>query len=43
MLSEKSFSLWCRSLGLSEKAKTIIKQIRSCSPNRRVRGGKMLA
>lgn len=39
MLSEKSFPLWCRSLGLSEKAKNIIKQIRSCPPNRRVRGG----
>src|SRR5262249_9754282 len=39
MLSDGEFLLWCRRIGLSQKAQELIAKIRSSAPSRRVGGG----
>lgn len=40
MLDEQQFGDWCRKLGLSAKAESVIRQIRSSQPARHVRSGR---
>ncbi len=40
MLDEQQFKDWCRKLGLSTQAESLIRQIRSSEPARHVRSGR---
>lgn len=40
MLNETDFLLWCKRIGLTEKAHAAVAEARSCNPTRRVGGGR---
>lgn len=40
MLNEAEFLLWCKRLGLTDKAQAIVAEVRSRHPTRRVGGGR---
>lgn len=40
MLDSEQFLHWCRKLNLTERAESVVRQIRSSAPARRVGGGR---